>query len=284
MTRLTGPMIDRIREDLQETDERLRRSICLDLRSLAFKAADLDPSVDISRITAAVVPITSGQGITPGFTLSIQEILTHMGLEADVTKATDVAGFVEAVRGGYDLAFMADDEVFVAYPIGTWNIVDNADCTALGFVQALEEASGGLWGRRVVVIGLGRVGTYAVDHLISRGAIVSGLDIDPLAIERTRAKFGIECSNDPARSLPHTDLVFHSCPAKVNGHLLKEGVIISAPGVPFGFDDVAVAKASLVIHDMLPTGVSVMAAKAVKSTASGLTMKSEQTWRLTAND
>ncbi|MCG7841135.1 MAG: 3-methylornithyl-N6-L-lysine dehydrogenase PylD [Methanomassiliicoccales archaeon] len=284
MTRLTGAMIKEMREGLLEVERKLLDSIGMDLHSLAYKAADLDQYVDISRISAAIIPITSGKGVTPGFAPSIRDILTHVGMEADMTRTTDVTGFVEAVNEGYDLAFMADDEKFIAYSIGTWNVVDNAECTALGFVQAMEEASGGLWGRPVLVIGLGRVGNHAVHHLISRGAIVSGLDIDPIALDRARARFGIECTNDPHRAIPNADLIFHACPGMVDGDLVKTGAIISAPGVPFGFDSRTIAKAGTVMHDMLPIGVAVMAAKAVKSTVSGLDVKSEADWRLIVND
>lgn len=283
MTRLNGRMIQEIRIGLLDTERRLRDTIGMGLQSLAFKAADLRPDSDVSKLTASVVPVTSGQGVTPGFAHSVKEILEHVGIWAEVTSYTDVAGFAEAANLGSDLIFMADDEQFVAHPLGTWTIVDNAECTALGFVQALEEAAEGLRNKEVLVIGLGRVGMHAISHLQSRGASVLGLDIDPNAILRARDRYGLRCTLESERAIGEAELIFHASPSPVRGDLLREGVIISAPGVPLAYDHAAQQRAAAIIHDMLPTGVAVMAAKACKSILSGLAVRECEEWGLQIN-
>ncbi|HQM67624.1 MAG TPA: 3-methylornithyl-N6-L-lysine dehydrogenase PylD [Methanomassiliicoccales archaeon] len=265
MTRLTREMIEEIEEELEIMEYRLRRAIGMDLRSLALKSVGLEADADVSKFSAAIVPVTSGLGVTPGFATSVANILARMGMEAIVTNATDVAGFAEGVRMGSDMVFMADDNIFMAHPVGTWEVIDNAACTALGFVQALEEAAGGLDGKEVVVIGLGRVGSFAVAELLARGARPIGVDIEPTALMRARERFGIPCWGDLGRVMPTADLVVHACPAPVKGELVKEGALIAAPGVPCGFDAVGYERAGLIMHDMLPTGVAVMAAQACRA-------------------
>lgn len=283
MTRLNGRMIQEIRIGLLDTERRLQDTIGMGLQSLAFKAADLRPDSDVSKLTSSVVPVTSGQGVTPGFAHSVKEILEHVGIWAEVTSFTDVAGFAEAVNNGSDMIFMADDEQFVAHPLGTWTVVDNAECTALGFVQALEEAAEGLRNKQVLVIGLGRVGMRAIPHIRSRGASVLGLDIDPNTLLRARERYGIRCTLDSERAISEADLIFHASPSPVPGDLLRDGVIISAPGVPLAYDHKAREKAAVIIHDMLPTGVAVMAAKACKSILSGLAVREYEEWGLQIN-
>lgn len=284
MTRLTANMVSKIREGLMETDKTLFDTIGLDLRRLACRAANLDSESNLTGINVAVIPVTCGKGITPGFTVSVKEILLHLGMNAEVTTGTDVTGFSEAIREGYDLAFMADDETFIAHPIGTSAIVDNSECTALGFVQAMEEAARGLNGKRVVVVGLGKVGSHAIHHLLLRGALVTGLDLNREAISRARNRFGISCFDVSCTPLHEADLIFQACPGRVDDRLVKNGSIIAAPGVPFIFEGNAKARSCVVIHDMLPTGVAVMAAKAVKNMNPGLAFHSISEWRLTVND
>lgn len=284
MTRLTADMVCRIREGLTETDRNLVGAIGLDLRGLACRAANLDSKFDLTSISAAVIPVTCGKGITPGFTASVKEILSHLGMSAEVTSATDVAGFSEAVRDGYDLAFMADDEMFIAHSIGTSAVVENSECTALGFVQAMEEAAHGLQGKKVTVIGLGKVGSHAIHHLQARGAAVTGLDVDHEAIVRASTRFGIGCLDIGCVSLGEAELIFQACPGRLDDRLVKKGSVVVAPGVPFIFEDGDKARSCTVIHDMLPTGVAVMAAKAVKNMNRELALHGVSEWRLTVND
>jgi pyrrolysine biosynthesis protein PylD len=284
MTRLTKEMIEEIEGDLEITEHRLRKAIGMDLRSLALRAVGLEADADVSKFSAAIVPVTSGLGVTPGFVSSVATILARLGMEAAVTNATDVAGMAEGIRMGSDMVFMADDNVFMAHPVGTWEVIDNAACTALGFVQALEEAADGLGGKEVVVIGLGRVGSFAVAELLARGARPIGVDIDPRALMRARDRFGIPCSGDLKRVMPAADLVVHACPAPVRGELVKEGAIISAPGVPCGFDAIGYGRAGLIMHDMLPTGVAVMAAQACRALMAANVANYPMEWGLAVHE
>jgi len=99
MTRLTPTMIQDVPSSLGSRDADLRGSIGTDLLGLARAAARAgEDAFGLSSMTAAVVPVTSGQGVTRGFTTSVQAIISHLGASAWQTERTDVSGFHDAVR------------------------------------------------------------------------------------------------------------------------------------------------------------------------------------------
>lgn len=74
---------------------------------------------------------------------------------------------------------------------------DPSPATALGVFCAMEATAehlwgGGLDGRRVTVIGTGKVGSALVGHLAAAGAVVSAADVDPVALARARNLGAVE--------------------------------------------------------------------------------------------
>jgi len=43
---------------------------------------------------------------------------------------------------------------------------------------------------------------------------------------------------------------------------VKEGAIISSPGIPYPFDELGIKRAKMIIHDPLDIGAAVMAVQA----------------------
>ena len=74
---------------------------------------------------------------------------------------------------------------------------DPSPATALGVSHALAAVAAALWGgpslegRHVVVLGVGKVGSALVGHLVDAGAKVSVADIDPVRVQAMVARHGV---------------------------------------------------------------------------------------------
>lgn len=257
MTRLTTRDVETIDADLGALDDRLKAVTGLDLKGLAAEATE-SRAGSVNGTAFRVVPLTCGLGRIGGFSEAVASIVEHLGGWASVTGGSDASGMAEAVQEGADAVFLADDERFVAIDLLRRKAVDNAQATALGFVHALHRAAGTLAGREVLVIGAGPVGRSMIACLHQRGARVILAEIDPrrAAVPGTRPV-------DLLEGLRSADLVLNASPVYLRGKWLRQGAIVSSPGVPFGFDREALSRAT-VIHDPLPTGVAVMAFQATK--------------------
>lgn len=256
MTRLTTEDVAGLDAGLGSLDDRLRAITGLDLKTLAAEAAGISGK-SIGGAVIRIVPMTCGQGRIGGFSEAVVAIIEHLGGWADVTRGSDACGMAEAIDDGADAVFLADDERFVALDLVRRRVVDNAQATALGFVHALHRAAGNFSGREVLVIGAGPVGRTTISLLLQQGARVLLAETDPVratvpGTRRVDLMDGLNCAG----------LVLNASPAPIKGGWLREGVIISSPGVPFGYDQEAQSK-STIIHDPLPTGVAVMAFQAI---------------------
>lgn len=270
MTRLYYEAVKDIPDSLGELDEKYLRSTGCSLLGLAARAAGLaeDKAVQKVRgISAAVVPVTSGQGVIPGFSQAVESVLNHIGLTAFVTGQPDIAGFGEAFGKAAQIVFAADDHKFLALNLASRKVIDNSQSTACGFVQALAAAaelqSGGLRGEKVLVIGLGPVGAHAALELKKTGALVSVFDIDQLKVnEFTAANDGIQAVHDLRLAAGNINYIYDATPAPeiIDDEMIQPFTVISCPGVPHGLTAAALAKAGPgFIHDVLPLGVAAMA-------------------------
>jgi len=219
-----------------------------------------------SAASFACVPVTTGEGLISGFSECVAVILRHMGWEACVTAQPDVRGIQEAVDGGAEVFFIADDHRFVAVNVRKGRCVDDDPATAHGYVTALEAAAGGLDGRPVLLLGLGPVGHAAAGRLLARGARLSVVEPDDerwalaggqgLALERVELGEGLR----------HADLVFDATPAPavIDAAQVGPRTIAAVPGVPSAFTAAAQARlGARHIHEPLAIGVAVMAARAL---------------------
>lgn len=261
MTRLTSYMIKDVPSSSSERDAELVRTLGMTLKGLAYEAVGIDPrQLCMEEFTAAAVPVTSGMGTTEGFSYSVCAIVEHLGMSAFVTDRTDVAGFSDAISAGADIIFMADDEEFVAFNSRTRTFSNNIRSTALGYFTALRVAAGGLKGREVLLIGAGRVGTYAAELLHREQAEVTVVDMDRSKAEALRKVHrNFRLKDDLEAAVMESSLILNASPARIPGRWIREGAIISSPGMPFSFDEEGLRRAGTLIHDPLQIGVSVMA-------------------------
>lgn len=261
MTRLTPEMIEDVPRSFPERDADLMDTLGLTLKDLAYRSVGmLPPDLALDELVAAAVPVTSGKGVTEGFSRSVCAILEHLGMSAFVTGRTDVAGLSDAISVQADIIFMADDQEFVALNRHAGMAVNNTRSTARGYVAALERAAGGLEGKHVLLIGAGRVGSYAAELLVGEGAVTTVFDVDRGRAEALRGRFkALSICADPAEAMVESTLIFNASPAAIPGSWIREGAIISSPGVPYGFDRGGEEKARLIVHDPLQIGVAVMA-------------------------
>ncbi len=261
MTRLTPDMISNVPRSLVKRDADLVSDLDMTLKDLAYRSVGIGPhDLVMEGFVAASVPVSSGKGITGGFSESVCSILEHLGMSAFTTRRPDVAGLSDAVAAKADIIFMADDEEFVALNRHAGKAVNNTRSTALGYVTALKKAVGGLNGKDVLLIGAGRVGSCAAELLVRENARVTVFDIDRERAKAHQNKFdGLRACSDLREAMLGSMMIFNASPATIPGEWVREGAVISSPGMPFSFDEAGIDKARTIIHDPLQLGVSVMA-------------------------
>ena len=270
MTRLRSEDLAFVARDLQAYDAELRRKVATDLKGIACGAAGVDVETFTRRAataTAAVVPITAGRGIIPGFSEAVGRILEHLGFAAFVTAQTDAAGLAEAYRMKCDLLLTADDHDFIAIHTQHRGVVSNAEATGAGFAWGLSLMAGGVRAKTVLVIGCGPVGGSAIERFLAEGAEVHVYDTDGararrLALEMGKGPGAIEVEEDFAAAMARHTLIVDATPASgiIDGDVIGPETCISAPGVPIGLTAAALTKASgRVLHDFLEIGVATMA-------------------------
>jgi pyrrolysine biosynthesis protein PylD len=227
---------------------------------------------EAKKYSAAVVPISAGKGVIPGFVEAVQAVLQHIGIKTRITGQLDVAGFGEAFESKVDIIFAADDRTFLAVNVRNRKVVENRWATANGFVQALAAAAkmrtGGLEGKKVLVIGLGAVGIQCLWALKELGAHVWVFDTDSdkarVCVDGHR---DIQALWDLQQAFRTIDFVMDATPAAeiIDESMIRPSTIISCPGVPHGLTPAARTKiGSRFIHDNLSLGVCVMAVQSVE--------------------
>lgn len=259
MTRLTHDDVKDISENLQDLEDFLVNTTGRKIKNLACEAGGMwEHAVRPEAFSVAVVPVTSGLGVISKFTESVRDIAIWMGFDAYVTDATDIAGFAEAVEKKADMILMADDDEFVAYNTEARKQADNSSCTAKGYIAALNAVAGTVIGKEVLVVGAGRVGSRACQFLKAKGAKVTVTDIDVAKSYAVAERYpGVKVAEDPVEAIRAADLMINASPAHIDSENIRDGAIISSPGVPHTFDEAAYSKATI-IHDPLVVGVSAM--------------------------
>lgn len=259
MTRLTEDVIWGVPDDRMDLDSKLLKTTGRTVKGIAMEAAGLEAEdYDFSAFRAAAVPVTSGLGIIGGFARSVAAITTRLGMPSTVTSRPDVAGFAEATDAGADIVMMSDDPLFMAYNTRERRYTDNSWGTAMGYSVCLRDAAGGLEGDDVLVIGAGRVGSWAVKILRGMGARVSVADI---VYEKAEAliPYGARPCRDVERAVSENTLLLNAAPYIIPGEIIADGTIVSSPGVPHYYDLEGRTRCKAIIHDPLEIGTAVMA-------------------------
>lgn len=264
MTRLTDEMVKDIITTLDSTNDMLVSLTGMNALELACDAIGITPDmINLTNLKVGVVPMTSGLGVIKKFSESVAEITRKLGMDAFVTSSADVTGIAEALSEGSELIFMADDIQFIALNTKNGKFSNNSFSTAAGYVSALNGAADGLSKKDVLVLGAGRVGSIAAEILMTLGAEVTIYDIDTKRAIALSNRIGAEMIEELEEALVTHDYVFNASPiASIDEKFIKNGAIISSPGIPYPFDKEAEKKAKAIIHDPLDIGVAVMAIQA----------------------
>ncbi|MCP4691233.1 MAG: 3-methylornithyl-N6-L-lysine dehydrogenase PylD [Desulfobacterales bacterium] len=255
-------------------DSRLVLKTGCTLRELACRAAGVEEAMirGVSGdVRVGVTPISWGQGIIRGFSEALKSIAAHLGFDAFVTRAPDVAGMAEAFERKADVLLMSDDERYVAMGVRSRRVVDNGDATGKGFVVGLDLLAGGLRDHRVLVIGCGPVGLGAARRLIRLGAVVSVYDINrdrsrELAREiKTSLDAEVRIEKELESALLRRRRIIDASPAGslIHARHITADTFISAPGMPLALTAAARKKiAGRLLHDPLRIGTAVMIVEA----------------------
>ena len=276
MTRLKTSDISDIAVNLKNYDEELVAKTGHSLCGIACRAAEIEEAHIrnlLPEIGVGVVPISSGKGIIGGFGDAVLSILLHMGANAFVTRATDVAGVVESFEKKADILMLADDERFVALHIRSRLIADNGVCTGKAFATGLSLMAGSLEGREVLVIGCGPVGRSAAGTMTGMGSRVSIYDVHGEPVRewiKTMDQVGVQKIQivktlEPA--MQGHEFIIDASPAEniIHAHHVTPETYVSAPGMPSGLDPKAkTAISSRYLHDPLQLGVATMLVCAAK--------------------
>jgi len=273
MTRLAEKDIRDIGTTLKQYDESLIRKTGYPLKQIAIQAAGISErnfEDALALNVAAVIPITSGQGMIEGFAESVRAILHHLGARTVRPQDADVAGIAEAVEKGATVVFCSDDDRFVAINLPQLRVVDNTEATVKGYVTALELMAGGLSGRRVLVIGgAGQLGWKAVDLLETKGAEVAAFDLNQNKLKELTKGRKTRVESDLEEALRRYSIFFDASPASniIRPEHIRPETLIAAPGVPLGLTVGAYALAKdRLIHDPLQIGVATMLAEVMVPT------------------
>ncbi len=275
MTRLRAKDIRNITTTLNDYDLQLVKKTGGTLRQIACRTVGIEEE-KVCRIQdnfrISVIPISSGQGIIEGFALAVDSIARHLGFPSSITKKTDVSGLGEAFEKGANVIMVADDHSFLAINPALRKVVDNAEATGKGFATGLEMMTKGLWGKKVLLIGAGRVGKSAALSMVRMGAHLTVYDIDRgrsenLAREiRDILKNEVKVETDVEEALLQHRIYFDASPSPkfIHSKHITPDTSVAAPGVPLGLSPGAQEKASdRLLHDPLQIGVATMIMDAV---------------------
>jgi glutamate dehydrogenase/leucine dehydrogenase len=180
-------------------------------------ASEEDALVDVLRLArgmtckhaAAGLPFGGGKAVILG---DPAEVRTD-----DLLRA--YAGHIDRLGGSYLTAedvgtTQADmDLIATVTPFVTGTTRGSGDpspATAWGVFHAIEAAAGDLAGQHVVVLGVGKVGTALVGHLVDAGAKVRVADVRPEATRRMVDEHGVEAV-DVAEALTTDSDVLAPC-------------------------------------------------------------------------
>jgi len=276
VTRLKTLDIAKISAELDQYDKELLVKTGSNLRGIACHSANVEEKTAQDLIESAmvgVIPMTCGQGVIRGFADTVQQIVTHIGFNAFVTRHNDVAGLAEAFEKKSDLIILSDDDRFVAINIKSRRVVDNMHATGKGYAAGLNLMTGGVKDKRVLVIGCGPVGWSTAVELVRLGSELSVYDIKPERCQWfAREIRDLLDANISIEKELNTALLRHRCiiDASPGADIIDENHIardtyISAPGIPSGLSTNARAKISdRFLHDPLQIGVATMIVEAVK--------------------
>lgn len=262
MTRLREEWICDMEAKMASYEEELKAKISLDFAGLAAAANDIprDAVIAAQKETVAVVPITTGMGIIGTFADSVAAIIRQAGFSVFVTQACDVDGMYEAYLHKASMIFMADDARYIGMHLHKNRMSDNNIGTARGYVKALEQVSGSLKDKDVLVLGCGIVGFEIGKCLQEKCARPVFYDKNEQLLQKVTFKLGADKLFDCSKIRDYPLVMDATC----EGGWMHEGMLhpnawISTPGVPLSLDETMKEKyEEHTIHDWLQIGTLAM--------------------------
>ncbi|MFW5970824.1 MAG: 3-methylornithyl-N6-L-lysine dehydrogenase PylD [Desulfovermiculus sp.] len=275
MTRLASHNVSSLGRHLQEYDAQLVSKTGHSLKEISLKTARLD-ALDFDRQVQQtqffVVPMTSGQGVIPGFCNAVRDIISFLGGRVRKASFPDVSGFVEAFRSRADIIFCADDNDFVAINVRTNSVVHNNQATAKAYVSALMLKTQAKEGK-VIILGCGYIGQAALAELNEYKQHVAVYDCDKTKTESWYKTLGDEerkyteiLSKFPTSFKPYKAIIDATPAANIiDKEHIHQDLTIAAPGVPLGVTSRAFEEhGNHIIHDPLQLGVATMVSLSMK--------------------
>lgn len=256
-----------------EFDRRMALMLNTDLISLAARSAGRSVTLvrdSLAGRKLAVVPVSTGGGVIPGFVESLASIGWRLGMNAAVMNYPDGDGFKQAEDLGADFIISADDNRFVARECLHGRLADNNPATSSIFVSALELLCGGdIADKDVVVLGMGVIGRGAAVRLVELGAYPLVYDPDKRRASAAMSELNdgemLINSGELQKALKRTNIIFDATPTSeaLSVDLWPANPIVSAPGVPLSWPMEWMypgAKGRL-WHDVLQSGTAAMLAR-----------------------
>ncbi|WNY23916.1 hypothetical protein MmiHf6_12390 [Methanimicrococcus hongohii] len=191
----------------------------------------------------AIIPVTAGNGIIGSFSESLLFTVQHFGMDGFITENTDVAGYYEAVTNGADIILMADDLAYIAHNLRNGKIAHNQICTGRIYAEILCHAKDYADDKDVLVIGLGKVGTPALETFLNEKQNVYVFDVDSKRVDEILTDYPV-FKYDPAKEPKSFFKIFEATPCAdtICESALKENSIVSTPGIPLGISDELIEK------------------------------------------
>lgn len=268
MTRLSFNDIKYVSSNIQDYDKILLNLTGASLKQIAAEAAGSGAELICpEQHRVAIIPVTTGLGKIEGFSDAVQAVGNHLGFRTFVTRFPDVRGIAEAYNAKADIIMLADDHMFVAINLTSKLIVDNTEATAMGYAAALDFLVDGLAGKKVLLVGAGRLGNKAAKCLIDLGAEITIYDINKKLESSLAKELSDKCDNSVCsgftldEALSNINIIFDASSGGgfITGDQVTGQTYVAAPGVPLGLDQEALCKIEQrVIHDPLQIGVATM--------------------------
>ncbi|WNY29221.1 hypothetical protein MmiEs2_14460 [Methanimicrococcus stummii] len=196
----------------------------------------------------AIIPITAGNGIIGSFSESLLFTVQHFGMDGFITENTDVAGYYEAVMKGADIILMADDLAYIAHNLKNSKIAHNQICTGRIYAEILCNAKDYADDKDVLVIGLGKVGTPAVETFLKEKQNVYVFDVDSNRVDEVVSEYPVSKYDPTDSKTPNSFFkIFEATPCAdtISKDVLKQNSLVSTPGIPCGISDELIEKYSI---------------------------------------
>jgi len=237
MALLTSEDLANMTNALIENDRLITELTGLSLSGLCREIYKTSPKNE----KIGIIPVTAGGGIIGSFSESLLFTVQHFGMDGFITKNTDVAGYYEAVMKGADIILMADDLAYIAHNIKNGKIAHNQICTGRIYAEILCQSKD-TGDKDILVIGLGKVGTPALETFLKEGRDIYVYDVDSKRVDEIISKYPVKKYDVGGGKTFSKIFEATPCADTISEKCLRRGSLISTPGIPCGISDELIEK------------------------------------------